>query len=108
MHINTKKGGTDVAATTEAASDKRNADIKRGDQTCLLETCLRFADTGQWEGVFTYPACGADLVKSGLVDATGKVTTAGRAAMFLLGKGADPFPDSKAFQEFSLPLRDAK
>lgn len=95
---------TDASDTAEA----NRADIKRGDQLCLLDACLRFADTGQWEGVFTYPTCGADLVKSGLVDAAGKVTTAGRAAMFLLGKGADPFPDSKAFQEFSLPLRDAK
>ena len=76
--------------------------LKQSDQIALLEVCKIHTDTGEWKGVFTYPACGWDLVQSGLVTEDQKITTAGRATLFLLGKGEDPLPESKASIEISL------
>jgi hypothetical protein len=78
--------------------------LKASDQARLLELCAKFTDTGVMDGTFTYPNCGWDLVRSGLVTEDKKVTTAGRAALFLMGKGHDPFPESKEYQEFRIPL----
>jgi hypothetical protein len=78
--------------------------IKRSDQIAMLETCRVYTDTGIWKGIFSYPNCGWDLVCSGLVTADKKITVAGRAALFLLEKGDDPTPDSKASVEVTIPL----
>jgi hypothetical protein len=79
-------------------------DMKKPDQIALLEACRNYTDTGEWKGLFTYPNCGWDLVQSGLVTEDKKITVAGRAALWFLGKGDDPTPTSKAYQEFSIPL----
>ena len=78
-----------------------NERIKRSDQISLLENSLKYTDTGEYEGMFTYPNCGPDLVRQGLATEDKKITTAGRAALWLLGKAPDP-TQSKAVQEFSL------
>ena len=75
--------------------------IKRSDQIHLLEICARVMDTGEQEGTFTYPNCGYDLVQQGLATEDRKVTIAGRATLWLLGKGADP-TNSKAVISFSI------
>lgn len=77
--------------------------VKKSDQIKMLEACAKFTDTEVWEGIFSYPGCGWDLVQSGLVTEDKKITTAGRAALFLLGKGSDPTP-GKSFVSFALPL----
>ncbi len=64
--------------------------IKQGDQIRLLEALARETDTGESTPMFTYPNCGWDLVQSGFCTQDRKITMAGRAALFLLGKGADP------------------
>ena len=76
-------------------------DLKRLDQIKLLELCDKFTKTNEWEGTFTYPNCGYDLVQQGLVSEDKKITMSGRAALFLLSKGEDP-TTSKACIEFSL------
>ena len=60
-------------------------DLKRSDQLRMLGACCEKTDTGEWRGLFTYPNCGYDLFEAGLVEADGKITTAGRAALFLAG-----------------------
>ena len=80
--------------------------IKMEDQIAMLKKVQVFTDTGKWEGMFSYPNCGADLVTQGLVEFvedTGKITIAGRAVLWFLGKGDDP-TEGKSFQEFTLPL----
>lgn len=81
-------------------------DMKKSDQIEMLKTCRTFTDTGEWKGLFTYPNCGWDLVQSGLVTEDKKITTAGRSALWFLGEGEDPIPESKASISFKLPLRD--
>jgi hypothetical protein len=76
-------------------------ELKRRDQEGLLQACLNFTDSGEWAGMFTYPSCGYDLVVQGLVTEDRKITMAGRAALWLLGKGADP-TESKSSVEFKL------
>jgi hypothetical protein len=94
-----------VDAILEAASAKRGPDpMKQGDQVALLKAVREATDGAEWRGLFTYPNCGWDLVQSGLATEDRKITTAGRAALFLLGEGPDPTP-GKSFQEFSIPLR---
>jgi hypothetical protein len=80
--------------------------LKRSDQIELLKAALHREKTGEWKGMFTYPNCGHDLVRSGLATEDGKLTIAGKAALYLLGNDeADPTADSKSFQSFELPLR---
>lgn len=79
-------------------------EVKRADQILLLELCRDFTDSGLWKGTFTYPQCGWDLVCSELVTADKKITTAGRATLYLLGKGVDPMPQSKSFVTHTIPL----
>jgi len=78
--------------------------LKRADQIALLKVVRDFTDTGKWNGMFTYPNCGWDLCQSGLVTEDKKITTAGRAALYLMGEGDDPLPESKASQEFAIPV----
>lgn len=78
-----------------------NSEIKRTDQIGLLEKHLIFTKTGKWKHGFIYPGCGHDLFDQGLITKDGKITEAGRAALFLLGKGEDP-TDSKAVHEFKV------
>ena len=75
--------------------------IKRSDQIAMLEAVLSFTNTGKWNVFFTYPNCGVDLVKQGLATEDKQITMAGRAALFLLGKGPDP-TESKSFITFKL------
>jgi hypothetical protein len=82
-----------------------NDSIKRNDQISLLEEAFKFTQTGKFEGVFTYPGCGYDLVKQGLATEDKKITMAGRAALWLLGKAPDP-TDSKAVETFKLSISD--
>jgi hypothetical protein len=85
----------------------REGDPKRGDQIRMLKTCAEFTETGKWGGLFTYPACGWDLVQSELVTKDKKITTAGKAALYLLGDDAmDPTPQSKAVITYSIPLNN--
>lgn len=79
-------------------------EIKKSDQIALLQACQVFTDTGKWKGLFSYPNCGWDLVQAGVVTADKKVTLAGRAALWFLGKGEDPIPHSNSFYEMSIPL----
>jgi hypothetical protein len=83
--------------------------MKMSDQISMLEVCKVFTDTGEWRGIFSYPNAGWDLVCQGLVTKDKKITVAGRAALWFLGKCDDPTPDSKSFKSFSIPLpsRDA-
>lgn len=80
--------------------------LKRSDQVAMLEACRNFTDTGKWEGLFTYPNCGWDLVQSGLATEDRKITQAGRAALWFLDKAPDPIPESKSFERFTIPLRN--
>ena len=84
-------------------------DMKRSDQIALLKATKIKEDTGQMPGLFTYPNCGYDLVRSGLATEDVKLTTAGRAALYLLGDDtADPTADSKSFESFSIPIQKVK
>jgi len=78
--------------------------VKQSDQVRMLEACAKFTDSGEPIRIFSYPNCGWDLVQSGLVTQDCKITTAGRAALYLMDKGEDPFPESASFQAFSVPL----
>lgn len=82
-------------------------DMKKSDQIAMLEACQNFTDTGEWRGLFTYPGCGWDLVESGLATEDKKITQAGRAALWLLGRVPDPIPESKASVTFSIPIGQA-
>jgi hypothetical protein len=64
--------------------------IKQKDQISLLEGCLEKEKTGEFPGMFSYPDCGQDLVKQGLATEDQKITIAGRALLWHLGKGEDP------------------
>jgi hypothetical protein len=79
-------------------------DLKRSDQIALLKTCRDYTDSGEWKGIFSYPDCGWDLVCSGLVTEDKKITTAGLAALYLMGEGDDPTPGSKSSVTLSIPL----
>jgi hypothetical protein len=80
--------------------------MKRSDQIALLRAAHKRMTTGQWDGLFTYPNCGYDLVRSGLATENGDLTTAGKAAVYLLGDDtADPTSDSASFQSFSIPAK---
>ena len=79
--------------------------LKINDQIAMLEATRTFSDTGEWIGLFAYPNCGWDLVLQGLATEDKKITTAGRAALFLLGKGDDP-TDSKSSVTFQIPLNE--
>ena len=79
-------------------------EIKKSDQIKMLETCRTYTDTGEWKGMFSYPNAGWDLVQQGLVTEDKKITIAGRAALWMLGKGDDPLPASKSFVTHTIPL----
>lgn len=78
--------------------------IKQKDQIKMLEACLTFTETGNFPGVFSYPNCGWDLVKQGLATQDKKITMAGRALLWHLGKGEDP-TDSASCETFSIKLK---
>lgn len=82
-----------------------SSSLKQSDQVRMLEACARYTDHADPIRMFSYPACGWDLVQLGLVTQDCRITTAGRAALFLLGRGEDPLPESKAALEFSIPSR---
>jgi len=69
----------------------------------MLEASLKFTETGEWKGMFSYPNCGWDLVQQGLVTEDKRITMSGRAALWLLEKGPDPTA-SKAVISFKLDL----
>jgi len=69
-----------------------------------LQIVQKFTDSGEWDGVFTYPTCGCDLVTQGLATEDKKITIAGRAALWMLGKGTDP-TSSKSFETISIGLK---
>lgn len=77
--------------------------IKKSDQIRLLEACAKFEETGQFPPVFSYPNCGWDLVRQGLVTQDRKLTIAGKAALWLLDKGDDP-TDGGSSVSFSISL----
>ena len=97
-------GGMFYGAKRQKQWDGQAMSIKKSDQIEMLKTCRTFTDTGEWKGMFSYPGCGWDLVKSGLVTEDKKITVAGRAALWFLDEGDDPIPESKASIEFSIPL----
>jgi hypothetical protein len=79
--------------------------MKRSDQIALMKASHHREKTGEWKGLFTYPNCGYDLVRSGLATEDGKLTIAGKAALYLLGDDeCDPTTDSKSFEQFNIPL----
>lgn len=80
-----------------------NLEVKRAEQITMLEKFRDFSETGEWKRGLSYPDCGYDLVKQGLVTQDSGITDAGRAALFLLGKGEDP-TDSKAVHKFEVKL----
>lgn len=77
--------------------------IKRSDQIHLLEACAEFEKTGKFPGIFSYPNCGWDLFRQGLVTQDRQLTIAGRAALWFLGKGDDP-TDGGSSVSFSISL----
>lgn len=81
----------------------KSEDLKRNDQICLLEVCAKFTETGKWEGLFSYPNCGYDLVQQGFVTEDKKITQAGKAALWLLNKGPDQ-TTSEVVKVFSFRL----
>lgn len=84
----------------------RDDGLKRSDLIALLKVCRDFTDTGEWKGTFTYPNCGFDLVRMGLATETKQITPGGRVALYLLGEGDDPTPDSASFVSFTIPLAE--
>lgn len=88
-------------------SPDSNLEIKRTDQTHMLEKCRDFTKTGEWKAGFFYPNCFDDLVTQGLINQYGRITAAGRVALFLMGKGEDQ-TDSKAVQTFKIDLSKGK
>ena len=80
-------------------------DVKRDNQIAFMKATLHHEKTGEWKALFTYPNCGYDLVRSGLATEDGKLTIAGRAALYLLGDDdADPTSDSKSFETTTIKL----
>ena len=78
-------------------------DLKRADQIALLRAALHHEKAGEWKALFTYPNCGHDLVRSGLATKDGKLTVAGKAALYLLGDDdVDPTTSSKSSFEIKL------
>lgn len=77
--------------------------IKKSDQIRLLEACAELEATGNFPRIFTYPNCGWDLVRQGLVTQDRKLTVAGKAALWFLDKGDDP-TDGASSVSFSIPL----
>lgn len=77
--------------------------IKRSDQIRLLEACAEFEKKGTFPPMFSYPNCGWDLVRQGLVTQDKKLTIAGRAALWFLDKGDDP-TDGGSSISFNIPL----
>lgn len=82
-----------------------NNSLKQSDQIRLLKVVKKYTETGEWEGIFSYPNCGVDLVKMGLATEDKKITPAGEAALWLLGEAPDP-TDSQAVQTFKLKTGD--
>jgi hypothetical protein len=78
-------------------------EIKRSDQIRLMEACAEFEKTGSFPPMFSYPNCGWDLVRQGLVTQDRKLTVAGKAALWFLDKGEDP-TDGGSSISFSIPL----
>ena len=78
-------------------------EIKRNDQIKLLEIARDYTDNGEWKSIFSYPNCGWDLVQMGLVTEDKKIIDAGRATLWLLGKGKDP-TDSKSSITINMKL----
>jgi hypothetical protein len=78
--------------------------VKKADQIAVLEASRAFTDTGEWKGLFSYPNAGWDLVQQGLVKEDKTITSAGRAALWFLGKGDDPLPASKSFVSFAIAI----
>lgn len=79
---------------TKPVTDK-DALTRRSDQIRMLQAVVRKADTGVWDGFFTYPNCGGDLVLLGLANEDTSPTVAGRAALFLIGATPDFKPPRK-------------
>ena len=77
--------------------------LKQVDQIALLEACLKFTECGIFLSLFTYPQCGWDLVRQGLVTEDRKITIAGRALLFHLDKCPDP-TTTKTCIEFTIPI----
>lgn len=77
--------------------------LKQSDQLALLKACAVFTDTCEWKGLFVYPGCGWDLVSCGLATEDRKITTAGRAALFLACDGVDP-TSTQTSVTFSIPM----
>jgi hypothetical protein len=82
-------------------------EMKRKDQIALLKTCYEYHETGKWTGLFSYPGCAQDLIKTGLVEEGGKITLAGCSALWYLGLIEDP-TDSKSFVEIKLTAKGEK
>ena len=80
-----------------------NEEIKRMDQISMLEKIRDYSETGEWKSGFSYPDCGHDLVRQGLVSEDSKITLSGKAVLFLLRKGKDQ-TDSKAVQIFEVKI----
>jgi len=78
--------------------------LKKSDMLKLLEVARDAEKTGKWEGIFTYPNCGWDLVRCGLATEDKKVTPAGHALLWFMGKGEDPTADSQSSVAFTIPL----
>lgn len=87
----------------DGLGDNSGEKLKRSDQIRLLQLVLKHEETGKWDGLFTYPNCGFDLVQMGLATQDGNLTVPGRAALWLLGHAADPTA-SKAVETFKMPL----
>lgn len=79
---------------TEPRTDPQRS-LMRSDQRRSLQAVAKFQETGEWEGHFTYPGCGADLARAGLVNEDTTPTPAGQAALFLLGFTPTPQPQHK-------------
>ena len=71
--------------------------LKKSDQIALLENI----SSPNSKGIFTYSNCPYDLVKQGLATTEGKITIAGRAVLWFLGKGEDQ-TDSKSSITFDI------
>ena len=80
---------------------------KRADQIKLLRHCWDVSRNSRVDlYIITYPQCARDLLDSGLVFGDGRITTAGMAALYLLGEdAADPTPTSRSFEETRVPLK---
>ncbi len=57
--------------------------LGHSDQIKMLEHCKQLTETGKWLGLFTYPNCGYDLYKLGLITDEGHITTIGRSILVM-------------------------